>query len=85
MKKRVKSRIPKLKRKIGAFLVGEEGKISKNSLLKIGGVLTGLSSAAMVAGADTTNELQLSYTDSTATATHENHSSHAQHASHSSY
>ena len=80
----MKSRIPRLKKKISAFLVGEEGKISKNSLLKIGGVLTGLSSAAMVAGADT-NKLQLRYTDPTATATHENHSSHSQHGSHSSY
>ena len=84
MREKVKSRIPKLKKKFSAFLVGEEGKISKNSLLKIGGVLTGLSSAAMVAGADT-NELQLGYDGSTATATHENHSSHAQHGSHSSY
>ena len=85
MRKKVKSKIPRLKKKIGAFLVGEEGKISKNSLLKIGGVLTGLSSVALVSGADITNELQLRYTDPTATATHENHSSHSQHGSHSSY
>jgi len=84
MIKKVKSQIPMLKKKVSAFLVGEEGKISKNSLLKIGGVLTGLSSAAIVAGADT-NELQLTYNSPTATATHENHTSHAQHGSHSSY
>ncbi|MCK5449254.1 hypothetical protein KAI32_00135 [Candidatus Pacearchaeota archaeon] len=82
MKEGVKSKIPKLKKKISAFLVGEEGKISKNSLLKIGGVLTGLSSATIVAGV---NNLHLSYTDSTATAKHGNHSSHSQHGSHSSY
>lgn len=84
MKEKVKSKIPKLKKKISAFLVGEEGKISKNSLLKIGSVLTGLSSIAIVAGGNV-NELQLSYTDSIATATHDNHSSHSQHSSHSSY
>lgn len=80
----MKSKLPMLKKKVNAFLVGEEGKISKNSLLKIGGVLTGLSSAAMVAGG-TTNELQLSFAEPTATATHENHTSHSQHGSHSSY
>lgn len=86
MKKGMKSGIPKLKKKIGAFFVGEEGKISKNSLLKIGGVLTGLSSAALVmGGTTTTNELITTYSGDTATSSHSNHVSHASHGSHSSY
>ena len=32
--------IPKIKKKVNAFLVGEEGKISKESLIKTGAVLT---------------------------------------------
>ena len=85
MKKKVgNSNIPLLKKKVKAFLVGEEGKISKKSLLKIGGTLTGLSSLALI-GATTVDEVHLGYSGVKATATHENHSSHASHASHSSY
>ena len=32
--------IPKIKKKVNAFLVGEEGKISKESLIKTGAMLT---------------------------------------------
>ena len=37
----MKPGIPKIKKKINAFLVGEEGKISKQSLLKVGAMLGG--------------------------------------------
>ena len=85
MEKKVRdSKIPQLKKKVKAFLVGEEGKISKKSLLKIGGTLTGLSSLALI-GAANVDEIHLGYSGTTATASHENHSSHASHASHSSY
>lgn len=78
------SKVPLLKKKVKAFLVGEEGKISKRSLLKIGGTLTGLSSLALI-GAANVDEVHLSYAGAKATASHENHASHASHASHSSY
>jgi hypothetical protein len=48
MKKEVKDLIPKIKKKVNAFLLSEEGKISKDSLVKIGGVLTGLASIGLV-------------------------------------
>ena len=35
------NKIPKIKKKITAFLVGEEGKISKKSLLTLGVMLSG--------------------------------------------
>jgi len=37
----MKSKIPRIKKKINSFLVGEEGKISKQSLLKVGVLLGG--------------------------------------------
>lgn len=75
--------LPKLKKRITSFLVGEEGKISKQSLLSLGafigtGVLGGIL-AAKDASAQTyhTNSLSLSYSGGTATATHGHHSSHS--------
>jgi hypothetical protein len=80
-------KIPVLKKKINAFLAGEEGKISKKSLLKIGGVLTMLSSVPAimkVSAADQINEISnLTYQGDIATATHSN--SLPAHISHSSY
>ncbi|MBW2979908.1 hypothetical protein KY360_00645 [Candidatus Woesearchaeota archaeon] len=37
----MKMKIPQLKKKVNAFLIGEEGKISKESLLKVGALLSG--------------------------------------------
>ena len=77
--------IPKLKKKISSFLVSEEGKISKESLLKAGTMLSAvaLGSALAVnnanAGIEHSNNLSLSYSGGTATG------SHGHHASHSSY
>ena len=33
-------KIPKIKKKVSAFLVGEEGKISKQALMKTGAILS---------------------------------------------
>jgi len=41
--------IPKLKKKISSFLIGEEGKISKESLLKIGVTLSGAALTSAIA------------------------------------
>ena len=41
--------IPKIKKKINAFLIGEEGKISKESLLKTGMVITAFAVGSAIA------------------------------------
>ena len=79
--------IPKLKKKISAFLVSEEGKMSKESLIKTGAIIgaIALSSAlaANNAAADSIhkNDLSASYSGDTATGTHVHHGSHSSHAS----
>ena len=81
-----KLKIPQIKKKINAFLVGEEGKISKKSLLKAGLVagMIGMT-AGLVQGVDAahTNNLSLGpYNPGTGatTATHAHHSVHASHS-----
>ena len=82
--------IPKLKKKISAFLVNEEGKISKESLLKAGTMLSAvaLGSALAVNNANAeiihSNSLSVSYSTLTAAGTHGHHASHASHSSHGS-
>ena len=71
--------LPKLKKRITSFLVGEEGKISKQSLLSLGaflgtGVLAGILAAKDVS-AGHTNTLTVGYSGGEATGTHGHHSS----------
>ena len=81
--------IPKIQKKINSFLLSEEGKISKQSLLSLGAFM----SAAVIGGilatkeaaAAHTNSLDVSYADPTATGTHAHHSSHSSHGSHGSH
>lgn len=90
-------RIPKLKKKIGSFLTKEDGKISKENLIKAGILL----SAAVIATLKTadaghsntphSNSITADYSAGTATGTHShspahsNHSSHSSHGSHASH
>lgn len=86
---------PKIKKKIGSYLLSEEGKISKQNLLALGSFLgTAALSSLLLSGEASavdsntvyhTNNLGLSYSAGTATATHTHHASHGSHASHSSY
>lgn len=62
--------LPQIKKKIAAFLLGEEGRISKRAMLKIGALLA-------VPAFTMLNQ-------KTATA-HSAHSSHGSHSSHSSH
>ncbi|MBU4069700.1 MAG: hypothetical protein KJ646_01850 [Nanoarchaeota archaeon] len=73
-KEDIKSKIPQIKKKIHAFLVGEEGKISKQSLLKTGLVLGGIAlGAATSQSVSAGNTLTLNYASGTATGTHANY------------
>jgi len=84
--------IPKIKKKVNAFLVGEEGKISKETILKAGAIAGGfaLSSALLSKGVYSqhnqhsnngpihSNGLSLNYDapSSSATSTHTSHGNH---------
>jgi len=95
MKKELKKKIPELKKTLNAFLVGEEGKISKQSIIKAGVILTAVSLGALkgVAGHSShgssvphSNSLgSLTYQGSTAGTASTSHSHHASHASHASH
>ena len=82
--------IPKIKKKINAFLIGEEGKISKESLLKTSMVVTALALGSAIASSNTsaaanlhTNNLAMKSYGSTAfKGVHSHHASHASHGSH---
>ena len=79
-------KIPKLKKKISAFLTKEDGRISKEKLIKTGVLLSAVAIAslnAVEAGWTHTNTLSLTYDGSqTVTGGHDNHSSHSSHSSH---
>lgn len=87
------AKLPKLKKKINAFMVGEEGKISKESLLKAGtfiafiALTSSINAAQAEAGVNHTNSLDVYHSDPTVTTTgtHSHHASHASHGSHSSH
>jgi hypothetical protein len=85
--------IPKIKKKINAFLIGEEGKISKEALLKTGMVVTAFAVGSAIAASDAaaaanrhTNNLRTeNYGDEAIRGVHGHHASHAQHVSHGSH
>lgn len=85
--------IPRIKKRINAFLVGEEGKISKQSLLAIGTALgtVALSNAAKAydhGGGGiyyTTGSYKISHGHHASHSAHSSHSSHGAHSSHSSH
>jgi len=93
----MRSKIPKIKKKVRAFLVGEEGKISKQSLLKTGAILSSIAVATILSSSRVAAEhcscnhrshgshLNLSYSPDTATTNHSSHGSHGSHSSHGSH
>ena len=94
----MKNKIPKLKKKINAFLVEEEGKISKQSLLKTGILLTTAAVGTAVAAKKVSalhtsggtqvfhdNGMAIRSTGHSVSANHGHHGSHASHGSHSSH
>lgn len=81
------SKIPIIKKRMHAFLVGEEGKISKQALLTVG-VLLGSAAVSTILSSDDvaahshhsshSNALNMAYSGSThiASGTHTSHSDH---------
>ena len=83
------SKIPKIKKKLSGFMLKEDGKISKQSMLSLGSFMSaaviGGTLASKEAAAEHTNNIGVSYVGETATGTHQHHSSHGSHGSHSSH
>ena len=87
--------LPAIRKTVSSFLLEEEGKISKQSLLKLGAVVGGISAMTGIANAAHSQNVahsqavSMSYSTPTITATHSHydpaHSSHASHAAHSSH
>ncbi|MDP6547373.1 MAG: hypothetical protein QF917_00220 [Candidatus Woesearchaeota archaeon] len=82
-------KIPKLKKKISSFLTKEEGKISKEKLIKAG-ILLGAAALVSVNEVEATftphkNVLTLDYAKPSAIGAHSHAPSHSSHSSHSSY
>lgn len=87
--------LPAIRKTVTSFLLEEEGKISKESVLKLGVVVGGVSVMAGVANATHSQNIahsqaiSVSYSSPTITATHSHydpaHASHASHSSHTSH
>jgi len=88
--------IPKIKKKISSFLIKEDGKITKEKLLKTGIILGGIALvSAKFAAANhrnsynthTNDALNAQYDSETniITATHNHHTNHSSHNSHGSH
>ncbi|MCK5025011.1 MAG: hypothetical protein KAS15_00360, partial [Nanoarchaeota archaeon] len=76
-------KLPKLKKEIVAFLKKEDGKISKQSLIKAGVILSA-AAVATVAGVSAdishvNSPFTLEVSGTTATGTHGHHASHSSH------
>ena len=79
------AKLPKIKKKVNDFLLGEDGKISKESLLKAGAFVAGAAVASSLmaksASADWGHSNTLTLTHSNdkleTTVTHSHHSSHS--------
>ena len=74
--------VPRIKKRINAFLVGEDGKISKQSLLAIG---TALGTAALSNIGSAVHSNSVTSIANTGTILHTHHSSHNSHSSHGSH
>jgi len=87
--------LPALRKTVSSFLLEEEGKISKQSLLKLGAVVGGISAMTGIANAAHSQNIahsqavSMSYASNNIVITHSHydptHSSHASHAAHSSH
>ena len=80
-------KIPKIKKNPSSFLTGEEGKISKQALMKVGtivAVASTLVSDDAAAHVSHNSMLDTAYDAGTVTATHSSAETHGSHGSHGS-
>jgi len=85
--------LPKLKKKVTSFLLSEEGKMPKHSLLSLGSFLSAAVISGVIATKQTAASIHSNAVDVTsetvgyvgAHSHHTSHSSHGSHGSHSSH
>jgi len=81
--------LPKLKKRITGFLLSEEGRMPKQSLLTLGSFLSVAVIGGVIASKETaanhTNDISISYGGNQASGQHSHHASHGSHSSHSSH
>lgn len=81
--------LPKIKRKIVGFLLNEEGKITRQSLLTLGSITSAYTFSAILAAKDAqaehVNGISVTGDPSNIEVTHGHHQSHSSHGSHSSH
>lgn len=74
--------IPKIKKDLNSFLVGEEGKITKKSLIKTGSLLTAVALGSALAadqasaGMEHDNDITFNRQGEGVSASHSHHASH---------
>ena len=82
----MEKRLPKLKKKVNSFLLGEEGKISKKRILAGGALITGVAlalNAKMVQAH--TNSITHANAECITHSSHASHSAHGNHGNHGSH
>lgn len=78
-----KKDLPVMKKKISDYIMGEEGRISKQSLMAMGAFLGSAALGSILFSDDVAaqethiNSLTLGYSGGNATATHSHHASHS--------
>lgn len=80
--------LPQLKRKIGSFLLNEEGKIGRHGLLTLGSIISSATIPLLLshdANAEHVNRISVSGDPSSIDVSHGHHQSHSSHGSHSSH
>ena len=90
-------KLPQIKKKVSAYILGEEGRIAKQSLISLGALLgtvalgTILASQSSEAGTSVSHKVThsnnptLRVSGTTGIGRHGHHSNHASHTSHGSY
>jgi len=73
-------KLPRLKKTISGYLLEEDGKISKHSLLSIGAALTGAALATAMQSQNVKAQTEHSHSH----ISHTSHGSHSSHGAHSS-
>jgi hypothetical protein len=86
--------LPIIKKKIGSFFVKEEGKITKESLIKSASLITAVAVGMAMGAKDTQGASACTHSNDitlvpkagvTAMGTHNHHCSHSSHGSHGSH
>ena len=79
------NKIPKLKKNINAFFLGEEGNVSKKDILKAGIFIAGVSTLVLSTSSNIAEANHCSHGSHSSHCSHGSHASHCNHGNHSSH